>query len=124
MTKLPQTIERSVNLITGMTSEDYEKRYGKESLYEYKKRATGRTMAIVMEAVGVAMQQPNVAVYCKDHGDYRGHDTNVGGRNIRSMVDHVITSLGLVGFTVDYEGSYAVRIVYNPFQVVHYDLRK
>ena len=124
MTKLQQTIERKVNLITGETYEELERTRGIFAATDYPRRATGRTTAIAMAAIAMAMETPTFEVRCTDHCDYKGARQSRGGEHMLDNVRGVISKLGLVGFDVGLVNTCEVRLTYNPFGVVYYDLRK
>lgn len=140
MTKLPETISKRVNVITGeeVPLGVVDPRYP---------RCSGRTTAIALQLIASALAS-KIAV-SSDHLDYESALTSNSADNLKHEVLGCINQLGLRGFTVSviplskYIGfrkgnvtmlspdslcadsrAFGVEVRFNLYQEVHYDLRK
>lgn len=109
---LKETIEQRVNVITGLPMQG--------------QRATGRTTAIAMSAIGLALASGQAK--CVDHEYELQNDQQRSARIMLAKVNEVIQTLNLKGMQA-YIGhtwleGYHVFIEFQPEQVVYYDLRK
>ncbi|QGH45098.1 hypothetical protein [Ralstonia phage Reminis] len=126
MTKLPQTINKRFNIITGKEvplgccDEDYP-------------RASGRTTAIALRAIADAMS-PGGGVFVTDHDDYPTYCTEMSAKLLVGRIKHLLGKMELNGFSVTLthqgarrnNGSYVwgAQVQWSPVQEVFYDLRK
>lgn len=140
MTKLPETISKRINVVTGE-----EVPLG--CVDPHYPRASGRTTAIALQLIASALAR-KVAV-SSDHLDYETAVTHNAADNLKHEVLGCIEQLGLRGFTVSviplskYMGfrrgdvtmlspdnlcadskAYGVEVKLNLYKEVHYDLRK
>lgn len=132
MTKLPQTIRKTVNILTGEESP-------LGSIYDG--RCSGRTLSIALNLISAAMSSTNRHAFSIDHAGYERRFAD----NLLHEVLGVISHLKLLGFKAEvrnvdslrgYRGLsgvavhaygydvYGVFLQWNQVQEVFYDLRK
>lgn len=109
---LKETIEKRVNIITGLPMQG--------------QRATGRTTAIAMSAIGLALHSGSAN--CKDHEYELPNDPRRSAGILLERVYEIIRALNLKGMKTYIHhtqlSGYHVVIEFQPEQVVYYDLRK
>ena len=126
MTKLPETINKRVNVFTGR-----EVPIG--CVDSDRPRCTGRTTAIALGAISIAMKSGRYLAF--DHDDYPSCFTQNAAGNLAIIIENTIKDLGFDGFTVEVahhpdtfrnNGSkcWGVLIQFSPYKEVFYDLRK
>lgn len=110
---LKETIEQRVNIITGLPMQG--------------QRATGRTTAIAMSAIGLAIHSGSAN--CKDHEyETAGVSPRQSARILFEHVRGIIKALNLKGMKIYINhtqiSGYHVVIEFQPEHIVYYDLRK
>ena len=110
---LKETIEKRVNIITGLPMQG--------------QRATGRTTAIAMSAIGMALHSGSAN--CKDHEyETAGISPRQRAKILLEHIEVIIKALNLKGMKTYIHhtqlSGYHVVIEFQPEQVVYYDLRK
>lgn len=127
MTKLPETISKRFNVITGKEvplgciDPDYP-------------RASGRTTAIALHAISEAMLAVGKRIHVTDHDDYPTYCTEMSAKLLVGRIRGLVKSLGIKGVTAELShlgerrpnGSYVwgATVVFHLHEEVHYDLRK
>lgn len=141
MTKLPQIIEKEVNIFTGCELGSFDPRL-KEG------RCVGGSTAVALVMLGQA--QATGASFGFDFGNYGTSKSKTGASHLLSNLTEIVDKLGFKGFTfqvrkvtelrglrgLDYhsivhslnphevDGAYGVSVHFDPIVKVVYDLRK
>lgn len=126
MTKLPETISKRFNVITGKEvplgcmDEDYP-------------RASGRTTGIALRAISEAILT-GVPVFVTDHEDYPSCYTNFSAKLLTGRIRALATAMGLNGIKVETVKInpnkatsvwvWGAQVSFHLHQEVTYDLRK
>lgn len=126
MTKLPETISKRFNVITGKEvplgcmDEDYP-------------RASGRTTGIALRAISDAILT-GVPVFVTDHDDYPSCYTEYSAKLLTGRIRALATNMGLNGIKVETvkinpvkptcEWVWGAQVSFHLHQEVTYDLRK
>lgn len=133
MTKLPETIKVKVHSVIGKTEEEL-KALGTSGFEAFKSgRASGRTTAIILKAIGEAqLTACGTTGNCIASDHYHFFSNNKSNAdNMRKMALDIISKLGLRGFTVKVvnidnhpAGRYGIHIKFHTWTEAVYDLRK
>lgn len=126
MTKLPETISKRFNVITGKevplgcVDEDYP-------------RASGRTTGIALRAISDAILE-GVPVFVTDHADYPSCFTEVSAKLLTGRIRALADAMGLNGLEVmtvknnpvnpTVKQVWGAQVSFHLYQEVKYDLRK
>lgn len=120
MTNLPQTIKKTVNIITGL-----EVVPGTVD----SSRATGRTTAIILHGISEAIWKGSCRI--EDHCDYPAYSSHNAALNMCLLAEKLVKDMGLKGISVELSSyghekvrTYGCLIQSNVIQEVFYDLRK
>lgn len=125
MTKLPETISKRFNVITGKevplgcSEDDYP-------------RGTGRTTFACLKAITIAMEEGSC--FLTDHQDYPTCWSVGAATRLKNRAQDLVDDMGLQGFyfetrkvndRVPYsKSSWGCLVKFSPYKEVHYDLRK
>lgn len=126
MTKLPETISKCFNVITG-------KEVPSACMDEDYPRASGRTTGIALRAISDAILT-GVPVFVTDHVDYPGWFTEFSAKLLTGRIRALADAMGLNGIEVKtisapqrrLNGSdvWGAQVSFRLHQEVKYDLRK
>lgn len=141
MTKLPQTISKTISIFTGCERGGYLPG-------QQPNRCSGGTTAVALSMLGFA--QLHGSSFGFDYDNYDNHKTEIGARNLLATLKKLVTDAGLLGFSfniqrvgslhglqgIDYiaithnlkpleiDHAWGVVVRFDPYVKVDYDLRK
>lgn len=120
MTKLPETISKRFNILTG-------KEVPLGCVDEMYPRCSGRTTSLALAAIAKAMTT-GFPAFVSDHADYPNAHSITGARVMATTIECLINKLGFIGFKVKVVeapgGIHGAEVWFDLHQEVFYDLRK
>lgn len=124
MTKLPETISKRFNVITG-------KEVPLGCMEDGYPRGSGRTTFACLKAITIAMEDGSC--FLTDHQDYPTCGTVEAATRLKNRAQDLVDDMGLQGFSFETrkvnncpysERSWGCLVKFSPYKEVHYDLRK
>lgn len=121
MTKLPETISKRFNVITG-------KEVPLGCMEDGYPRGSGRTTFACLKAITIAMEEGSC--FLTDHQDYPTCRSVEAATRLKNMAQDLVDGMGLCGFSFETrkvscsESSWGCLVTFSPYKEVHYDLRK
>lgn len=125
MTKLPETISKRFNVITG-------KEVPLGCMEDGYPRGSGRTTFACLKAITIAMEDGSC--FLTDHQDYPTCGSHQAALHLCETAKLLVDKIGLQGFSFETkrvndcshlsERSWGCLVKFSPYKEVHYDLRK